>query len=201
MESATSSFFRSTRRRQRGDVLLFVLFALLVTLLGGLYAMRGLLDDTVVAGHAAQRQKNVQMGDAALALATQVITSTLGGTDGSVALQIAADGASWVHIPSSAGAWDPPGTGTNAGFWSQCTDSAAAVKCPDVATLAGTALPGGYTARMLVVPTNLPPDPQTCGTTGYVASFYSVFVQVREASGMTSANLESVFKQCVRDMS
>ena len=89
--------------------------------------MRGLLDDTVVAGHAAQRQKNVQMGDAALALATQVITSTLGGTDGSVALQIAADGASWFHIPSGAGAWDPPGTGTNAGFWSQCTDSAAAV--------------------------------------------------------------------------
>ena len=75
------------------------------------------------------------------------------------------------------------------------------MKCPDVATLAGTALPGGYTARMVVVPTNLPPDPQTCGTTGYVASFYSVFVQVREASGMTSANLEIVFKQCVRDMS
>ena len=57
MESAASSFFRSTWRRQRGDVLLFVLFALLVTLLGGLYAMRGLLDDTVVAGHAAQRPR------------------------------------------------------------------------------------------------------------------------------------------------
>ena len=82
--SASSSLSRSTLRRQRGDVLLFVLLALLVTLLGGLYAMRGLLDDTVVAGHAAQRQKNVQMGDAALALATQVITNTLGGTDGSV---------------------------------------------------------------------------------------------------------------------
>ena len=76
--------------RQRGDVLLFVLFSVLVLLLAGLYTMRGLIGDTVIAGNAAQRQKNVQMGDAALAQAMKVITDTLDGTDGSVALQIAA---------------------------------------------------------------------------------------------------------------
>ncbi|KAB2897940.1 MAG: hypothetical protein F9K35_11145 [Burkholderiaceae bacterium] len=180
--------------------MLFVLFAMLVTLLGALYALRGLVNDTAVAGNAAQRQKNVQMGDAALALATKVITDTLGGTDGSVALQIAAHGAKWFYIPPGPGAWSVPGTGANAGFWSQCADGGAAVPCPDIAALTGTALPGGYTARMVVVPTNLPPDPQTCGTTGYVASYYNVFVHVREANGITSATLESVFKQCVRDL-
>ena len=90
--------------RQRGDVLLFVLFSVLVLLLAGLYTMRGLIGDTVIAGNAAQRQKNVQMGDAALAQAMKVITDTLDGTDGSVALQIAAHGASWLYIPSGTAA-------------------------------------------------------------------------------------------------
>ena len=67
-------------------------------------------------------------------------------------------------------------------------------------TLAGSSLPGGYTARMVVVPTNLPPDAQSCGTTGYTATFYSVFVNVTEPNGKTFANLESVFKQCVLDL-
>ena len=65
-------------------MLLFVLFSVLVLLLAGLYTMRGLIGDTVIAGNAAQRQKNVQMGDAALAQAMKVITDTLDGTDGSV---------------------------------------------------------------------------------------------------------------------
>lgn len=186
--------------RQRGDVLLFVLFSVLVLLLAGLYTMRGLIGDTVIAGNAAQRQKNVQMGDAALAQAMKVITDTLGGTDGSVALQIAAHGASWLYIPSGTAAWEAPGTGGNLGFWAQCAAASAAVPCPDISTLPSmSALPAGYTARMVVVPTNLPTDSQACGTTGYVAIYYNVFVNVREANGVTSANVEDVFKQCVRD--
>lgn len=204
---ANSSYFRSKRatgmQQQRGDVLLFVLFALLVTLLGAMYAMRGLINDTVVAGNAMQRQKNVQMGDAALAQATKVITDTLGGTDGSVALQIAANGSSWFYIPAGVGAWAAPAAHSteNEGFWSLCVLTGAAVPCPDIATLPGmSALPGGYTARMVVVPTNLPADPQACATTGYVASYYNIFLNVREPNGITSANVESVFKQCVLDL-
>ena len=209
---ANSSYFRSKRatgmQEQRGDVLLFVLFALLVTLLGAMYAMRGLINDTVVAGNAMQHQKNVQMGDAALAQATKVITDTLGGTDGSVALQIAANGSSWFYIPTGTDAWDAPAAPStalhptdNEGFWSLCVLTGAAVPCPDIATLPGmSALPGGYTARMVVVPTNLPADPQACATTGYVASYYNIFLNVREPNGITSANVESVFKQCVLDL-
>lgn len=198
--SAGSSIFNS--KSQRGEALLFVLFALLVILLGALYAMRGLIGDTVVAGNAAQRQKNVQMGDAALALATQVITSTLGGTDGSVALPIAANGQSWFYVPPGPGAWDTPGTGANAGFWTRCRASGATVPCPDISTLTGGGtMPGGYTARMVVVPTNLPIDPNICATTGYKASYYNIFVNVTEPNGSTSAQLESVFRQCVLDAS
>ena len=140
------------------------------------------------------------MGDAALAQAMKVITDTLDGTDGSVALQIAAHGASWLYIPSGTAAWEAPGTGGNLGFWAQCAAASAAVPCPDISTLPSmSALPAGYTARMVVVPTNLPTDSQACGTTGYVAIYYNVFVNVREANGVTSANVEDVFKQCVRD--
>ena len=183
-------------RMQAGDVLLFVLFAMLIILLGALYSMRGLFDDTVAAGNDLQRTKNIQAGDMALALAHKTVVNTLGGQNGSVALQIAAEGQTWFFNPGGTAAWPAPGTpgSANETYWLECTNGSSTKPCFSLANM-----PGGYTARMIIVPTNQPSDPGVCNTTGYAAIFYNIFINVKESNGLASANVESVYMQCVLD--
>lgn len=178
-------------RRQAGDVLLYVLFALLVLLLGALLTMRGEVTASVMTGHMMQRQKNVQAGDAALALVKQMIVDTVQAA-GNVPLEIAATGKPWFVLPTSAGVWPAPGApGANQGYWSSCGANNAAQPCAPV-----SGMPAGASALVVVAPTNRPTDPYICGTTGYTAVYYDIFLHVSEAAGATAADTETVFKLC-----
>lgn len=206
------------RPSQRGDVLLFVLVSLLILLLGALYLMREQFNDSFFAGNSLQRQKNVHVADQALALAFEEIERTLRATDGGmtldVAVKVSADQANWFLSPTGSEAWPAPGAleSINEGYWSLCSERNADKPCTKLCSDASqqlpcdpAQLPAYYVATMVVVPTNLHPDVHLCATTGYVAMFYSVFVHVQEAKsgkqlGPTSATVESVFRQCVRDL-
>ncbi len=188
-----------TRRKEGGYVLLLTLITLVVLLFGVLFTMRGSLLQNVMTGNTAQRQKDVQASDMALRQVQQAIIQTASGA-GLVPLEIAASSKPWFYVPTNtSGPWPVPGSSAAPTYWQNCQ---AANTCDTLSNVAASispappVLPGGYTALVTVVPTNLPVDAYACGTTGFTATYYDIFMHVQESNGTTAANTESVFKLC-----
>ncbi|MDD4885704.1 MAG: hypothetical protein PHO64_02130 [Thiomonas sp.] len=188
-----------TRRDEGGYVLLLTLITLVVLLFGVLFTMRGTLLQGVMTGNTVQRQKDVQAGDLALRQVQQAIIQTASGA-GDVPLEIAANGASWFYLPpNTSSPWAVPGSSAASTYWQSCQ---AAKTCDTLSNVASAispappAIAAGYTALVTVVPTNLPTDAYSCGTTGFTANYYDIFLHVQEANGQTGVNTESVFKLC-----
>ena len=188
------------RPGQQGFVLLLTLISLLVLLFGVLFTMRGTLLQSVMTGNTLQRQKDVQASDLALRQVQQAIIATVQGA-GDVPLEIAGNGKAWFYIPGGTTPWITPGAAgtTNAGYWSNCV---AAKTCDTLSNVVAAVnpvpppLPGSYQAWVTVVPTNQPANSYACGTTGYTASYYDIFLHTTEANGTTAANTDTVFKLC-----
>ncbi len=187
---------RHRRAAQNGYVLLLTLISLLVLLFGVLFTMRGTLLQSVMTGNTLQRQKDVQASDLALRQVEQAIVTTVQGA-GDVPLDVAAASKKWFYTPPGPGAWAAPGdpTGVTAGFWATCLGNG---NCDTLANVVGTvAAPlSGDPILVTVVPTNQPPNQFACGTTGFTASYYDIFLHTAEANGTTAANTETVFKLC-----
>jgi hypothetical protein len=195
-----------TRRDEGGYVLLLTLITLVVLLFGVLFTMRGTLLQGVMTGNTVQRQKDVQAGDMALRQVQQALIATVQGS-GNQVLDIAASGQPWFYTPTAssttpAGAV-PGATGPYANFWTTCS---AGKQCAPLSSVVSVLNPppppindaSGQPYRVLVSvwPTNLPTNAYSCGTTGYTASYYAVFLHIAEASGSTAINTQSVIKLC-----
>ena len=188
-----------TRRDEGGYVLLLTLITLVVLLFGVLFTMRGTLLQGVMTGNTVQRQKDVQAGDMALRQVQQAIIQTASGA-GLVPLEIAASSKPWFYVPiNTSSPWPVPGSSSAPTYWQNCQAAKTCDTLSNVATAispAPPALPGGYTVLVTVAPTNLPVDAYACGTTGFTATYYDIFMHVQESNGTTAANTESVFKLC-----
>lgn len=190
-------------RRERGYVLLLTLIALVVLLLGALFTLRGNLLQNVMTGNTAQRQKNVQVGDLALRQVQQVLISTIQSAN--TALDISAAGQPWFYTPTT-NPWPLPGaqSGANANFWNVClanktcdtlSDMASTLSPPPPAVTDGNG--NVYQILVTVTPTFRPSEQSACnGNSTLWASYYAVFMNIREANGTTAANIQSVIKLC-----
>ncbi len=190
---------RGAPPRARGFTLLIVLVALTMLLFGALIVMRGMFVQVATLGNIAQHQRDVQSGDLALRQAEQAVIQTA-QSGGDIPLELSASSKSWFYVPGTS-PWAPPGAsgGANAGFWSTCQGNGTCDTLADMVSTvspAPSALPGGANALVVVVPTNLPTDAYSCGNTGFTATYYDIFLHITEASGVTSANTETVFKLC-----
>lgn len=195
-----------TPRKQHGYVLLLTLITLVVLLFGVLFTMRGTLFQSVMTGNTVQRQKNVQAGDLALRQVQQALIATVQGA-GNQVLDVAANGQPWFYAPTVAPASPasavPGANAPYANFWSSCSANKQCAPLSSMVSVLSPAPPAindasGQPYRILVSvwPTNRPTDAYACGTTGYTASYYTVFLNIAEASGSTAINTQSVIKLC-----
>lgn len=206
----TAQRLGSRPARQCGYVLLLTLIALVVLLFGVLFTLRGNLLENVMTGNTAQRQKDVHVGDLALRQVQQALIALVQNS-GNQVLDVAAQGQPWFFTPPS-GAMpasapfyaSPPGT-ANAypDFWSNCQSNEQCAPLSSVVSVLSPAppvitAPGGQPYQVLVSvwPTNRPTDAYACGTTGYTASYYAIYLHIAEPNGTTVANTQSVIKLC-----
>lgn len=194
---------RASQPGQGGYVLLLTLITLLVLLFGVLFTMRGTLLQTIMTGNTAQRQKDVQAGDLALRLMQQkIITSSVNAGD--VPLDISAANEPWFFTPGGTAPWPLPGNANatapanaNADYWAVCSATNTSKPCWQM-----TGLPSGYSAKAVVVPTNLPPSDSACQDGGQrIATYYDIFIHIAEANGRTAATTDTVFKLCTPSQS
>jgi Tfp pilus assembly protein PilX len=191
MAPLTRSRRSCSRSHEQGFVLLLSLITLLVLLFGVLFTMRGTLLQTAITGNTLQRQKNVQASDLVLRKVQQVIINTVQGA-GNLPLEVAASGKPWFYVPSaSTTAWTVPGSSAAVSYWANCQGNKT---CDTISDMDSSVT--GYDALVTVVPTNLPVDNYGCQTSGYVASYYDIFIHTTEANGSTGASTETVFKLC-----
>lgn len=208
MAALTPSIARQPRtpRKQQGYVLLLTLITLVVLLFGVLFTMRGTLFQSVMTGNTVQRQKDVQAGDLALRQVQQALIATVQGA-GNQVLDVAASGQPWFYAPTVAPASPasavPGADAPYAGFWTSCSANNQCAPLSSVVSALSPAPPAindasGQPYRILVSvwPTNRPTNAYACGTTGYTASYYTVFLNIGEASGSTAINTQSVIKLC-----
>lgn len=199
-----------SRRAENGYVLLLTLIALVVLLFGVLFTLRGDLLQNVMTGNTAQRQKDVQVGDLALRQVQQALIATV-QKGGNQVLDVAAHGQPWFFtppagvMPASAPFYaSPPGTaGAYPGFWASCQSNNQCAPLSSVVSVLNPAPPaivgpGGQPYQVLVSvwPTNLPTNAYACGTTGYTASYYAIYLHIVEPNGTTATNTQSVIKLC-----
>jgi len=191
---------------QQGYVLLLTLITLVVLLFGVLFTMRGNLLQNVMTGNTAQRQKDVQAGDLALRQVQQALISTVQGA-GNQVLDVAASGQPWFYAPvvsPSAPASAVPGANAPyANFWATCLGSKQCAPLSSVVSALNPAPPtindasgNPYQVLVSVWPTNRPTNAYACGTTGFTASYYTIFLRIAEANGSTAINTQSVIKLC-----
>lgn len=175
-------------RAQRGDIMLVTMVFLLVCLLGLVVSMRDGIVTTQMNGNNLARQKNVQVADLALAVMANNIETTLG--------------ANGTALTSSAGAMNWYRQGLNlaaptAAYWNSCSTATASTptSCGTLALTAnGNALP--YTVYGLVQEGTI--DKSTNGPCApRLSIYYDVFIHVKESSGATAVDTESIYKACV----
>jgi len=177
------------RRGQQGDILLVTLIFLLVFLLGLVVSTRDGAVTTVATGNNLARQKNVQIADVVLRqLETLIMTASNGNP-----LETAAAGQPWWRAV-------PAGTAAPAAsYWDSCLgNNSSAARCGSVSvSVNGQALP--YTAYAVVQRTDRG-DSTSCGLgpPPFIATYYDVFIYVKESNGATAANTETVFRLCTR---
>jgi Tfp pilus assembly protein PilX len=181
-------------RRQRGDILLVVMVFLLVSLLGLVVSMRQNIVSTLMGGNNLQRQRNVQVSDVAMRQVESLINTAAAGQT----LEVTAFTQPWMRIV--AGGTASP-TATSSTYWDSCLgNSDNTLRCGTLTpTVNGTAL--GYTALVVVQPTGRY-DLNACQLNGIgkgsnlTATYYDVFVHIKEANGVTSNNIEMVYRLC-----
>ena len=202
--SCTPTALRGAQQ-QNGYVLLLTLITLVVLLFGVLFTLRGNLLQSAMTGNTAQKQKNAQAGDLALRQAQQALIVTMQNANNQV-LDVAASGKPWFYAPTvspTAPASAVPGTpGPYANFWTTCS---ANNQCAPLSSLVSVltnppaindASGQPYQILVSVWPTNRATNAYNCGTTGYTASYYAVYLRITEANGSTAINTQSVIKLC-----
>jgi len=176
-----------SRHRQRGETLILTLGILVVLLLGFVYVSRHIMYDAVMAGNNLTRQKNVQVADVAMRNLEQLIFNVYADQP----LEQTGVAQPWYRVV-------PANTSIPDGYWNSCLGASAANRCGSVpVTVNGTALP--YTAQVVVQTTGRQPDPYACNLQNFSAYYYDVYIHTVEASGVTSATTETVYKLCVFD--
>ncbi len=180
--------FPRSARRQRGDILLVVMVFLLVCLLGLVVSMRDNIVSTLMGGNNLQHQRNVQVSDVAMRQVEGLILSSYAG----MPLQVSAFTQPWMRIV--AGGTASP-TATSSTYWDNCLgNSDNTLRCGTLTpSVNGTSL--GYTALVVVQPTGRT-DPNACQLGTLVASYYDVFIHIKEANGVTSSNTETIYRLC-----
>ena len=178
-------------RRQRGDILLVVMVFLLVCLLGLVVSMREGIVSTLMGGNNLARQRDVQVSDVATRQVEGLIQANYAGQP--LELSPSASTQPWMRFVTSAG----PATPTTA-YWDAClgnTDTN--LRCGSVTPTVNNASLG-YSVLAVVQYTGRRDD-YACQITGQLALFYDVFLHVKEANGITSSNIETVYRLCVPD--
>ncbi|MCK9688502.1 hypothetical protein [Scleromatobacter humisilvae] len=183
-------------RRQRGDILLVVMVFLLVCLLGLVVSMRDNIVSTLMGGNTLQRQRNVQVSDVAMRQVEGLVLAAASGQT----LEVSAYTQPWMRMVP--GGTKAP-TDTSSTYWDSCLgNSDNTLRCGSLTpAINGTAL--GYTALVVVQPTGRY-DQNACqlGVPGQryslTATYYDVFVHIKEANGVTSNNIEMVYRLCTQ---
>ena len=180
--------FPRSARRQRGDILLVVMVFLLVCLLGLVVSMRDGIVSTLMGGNNLQRQRNVQVSDVAMRQVEGLILAAYGGQP----LESGAFSQPWMRMV--AGGTKSP-TDTLSTYWDTCLgNSDNTLRCGTLTpAVNGTSL--GYTALVVIQPTGRT-DPNACQLDTLVATYYDVFIHIKEANGVTSSNTETIYRLC-----
>lgn len=178
---------RPRRQRQRGEIMLITLVALLVCLIGLIYAMRETIITTLVSGNNLAKQKDVQANDVALRMVEDLVTAAYNGQ----ALELSAGNELWFRDvqPTSV----PPPAPPSAAYWATCVGGGVTTRCAELALPAGVQ-PVGSVARVVVQPTGRT-DATICGLS-LLAIYYDVYIYVQEPSLATFATTHTVFKLC-----
>lgn len=187
MDARPLSVRTPRRRRQRGEIMLLTLVALLVCLIGLIYAMRETIITTLISGNNLAKQKDVQANDVALRMVEDLITNVYAGQ----ALELSASDQTWFRDvqPTAVPAPAPP----DAAYWANCVGAAAASRCAEMA-LPAAVQPAGAVARVVVQPTGRT-DATVCGLS-LLAVYYDIYLYVQEPSLTTFATTHTVFKLC-----
>ena len=184
---------RQSKHRQRGDIMLVTMVFLLVCLLGLVVSMREGIVTTLMNGNNLARQRDVQVSDIATRQAEAQIQAAAAGQ----VLQIAAFNQPWMRIGAATSVFPAP----TAAYWDSCEGNGdSTLRCGVIAPPAvASAL--GYKALMVVQYAGRGGDPYSCQTTNsngrpQIATFYDVFVHVKEANGVTSSDTHTVYRLC-----
>jgi Tfp pilus assembly protein PilX len=183
---------RPLARTQRGDIMLVTMVFLLVCLLGLVVSMREGIVSTLMNGNNLARQRDVQVSD----IATRQAEGLVQGAAGGMPLQISAFTQPWMRIGAATSVFAPP----DASYWDACLgNSDSTLRCGSITpTVNGVAL--GYTALMVVQYTGRGRDPYSCqtatSTRPQTATYYDVFLHVKEANGVTSSDTHTVYRLC-----
>ena len=200
-----------SRRRQRGDTLLVVLIFLLVCLMGLVVSMRGSIVTTQSVGSNLQRQKNLQMADVALAQVESLMVANSDATGQPLEFSVGSGSSQpawWRDVFPAVSTVLPP----DEPYWATCATTNAndaTKRCYTftVNNAGATAVTGGgqsYSAWAVVQPAGRKPDTDGChlNSNNYtMASFYTIYIRVREISGATSATTETVYRLCTKNAS
>jgi type II secretory pathway pseudopilin PulG len=181
------------RQRQRGEILLFTLVALLLCLVGLIFAMRDTIITTLVTGNNLAKQKNAQANDIALKLIQSHIDAVVTGTG--MDLPFSATGEGWYRAIDPDAAPQPPTP--DADYWAKCTPTGDTRQRCSTEPLPGT----GRNAKFVVQPTGRGDDlgcPVKDGSLLLTAVYYDVFIYVEEASQATSATTHTEYKICAQ---
>jgi hypothetical protein len=178
---------RRAANRQRGDILLVVMVFLLVCLLGLVVSMREGIVSTLMGGNNLARQRDVQVSD----IATRQVEGLMLASYGGMPLQISASTQAWLRMV-------PGGTaapGATAGYWDNCLGNGDnTLRCGSVSP-AVNSKDLGYTVLAVVQATGRS-DTTSCQLASQTATFYDVFVHVKEGNGVTSSDTETVYRLC-----
>lgn len=174
--------------KQNGEALLLTLLVLLVMYLAFLYVMRNVMSSSQMAGNNLTRQKNVQVTDIALRNLEQRIFDTYGDQP----LEQTGVTQPWYRTVAA-------NTSIGASYWNNCLgNSDSTARCGTISVAVGSTNLS-YTAYAVVQTTGRNPDPYACNLQNFSAYYYDIFIHVVEASGVTSATTEMVYKLCVFD--
>lgn len=202
-------------RREQGYVLLLTLIVLVVLLFGVLFITRGDLLQTVMTGNTVQRQKDLQIGDLALQqVASAIVQTACGGDQNNCQqLQNTARGKPWFPFIDQNTPPPWPGAAPTPSFWASCLandtcDTLAHIRSSVLGNLnpAPPAIPGSDNILVTVFPARFPTDSSACSArfpngvvkpdSRHTASYYEIFLNIREANGQTAASTDSIYKLC-----
>jgi hypothetical protein len=184
---------RQPARRQRGDIMLVTMVFLLVCLLGLVVSMREGIVSTLMGGNNLARQRDVHVSDIATRQVEGLIAAVpLQGQP----LQVGAFNEPWMRVGGATVSYPAP----DAAYWESCLgNSDSTLRCASITpTIGGNAL--GYTVLAVVQWTGRGGDTSSCQMTNpqYYASYYDVYVHVKEANGVTSSDTHTVYRLCTQ---